>query len=101
MRDISPKTLSTKENIITLVSLRYALESVRPKDVARFLGITERQARTILNEMVLMGIAQKEKTQGWYYISSTTEKGYEVICHIMNLILQARLEQMKKDGDVT
>jgi len=74
-----PRSTSTMENIIALVSLRFFNQYVTPKDVASFLKVSDRQAREILRRMIEKGLAEYTGSYGVYHITGLHEKSIEVI----------------------
>jgi len=76
---------TTLENIITLTALAFAEQEVTAKDVASFLGVTTRQARTILYTMVKFGYAENT-ARGKYYIHLLPGKAITVIKSILYML---------------
>jgi len=89
------KIRSTKYNIIRLVLLRFAGQKVTTRDIAEFLGITRRQAQTIINELVKLKAAEKE-TWGIYRIEFMDKKCWEVVLNILRYIGNYIEEELKR-----
>ena len=76
---------TTMENIITLTSLAFLESVTTAKDVAKYLGITTRQARTILSTMVQMGYAKKVG-HGKYYVHDAPRKAIKVVKSVLYML---------------
>jgi len=86
---------STFDNIVLLVSLRFAGKNVDSRDVAKFLRITDRQARNIINEMVKRGLAKKVH-HGIYRVEKVDPRGVDVIINILQFLTQY-LDHLQKN----
>jgi len=78
---------ATLLNISVLVSLRF-LGSFKfsTEEVAEFLGVSNRQARNILNYMESQGWIRKLSHKSWQPMDEMPEKAYGVLRHITEFI---------------
>jgi len=74
-------------NISVLVSLRF-LGSFKfnTEDVAKFLNVSDRQARNILNYMESQGWVRKLSSKSWQPMDEMPEKAYEILKHLTEFI---------------
>jgi len=88
-----PKT-STLENVATLALLRFLGQEASYRDVARFLGISERQAATIIAYLLKRGLIEKSTYPGYYVFRFPSDKAREVISNIVAWFTKAFVSQV-------
>ena len=81
------KKKSTIYNVITLITLRYLGEEVTAKDIARWIGVSERQARTYIKLMLELGLAKKVSPRR-IKIVKTTMKGGDILLRLREVAIE-------------
>jgi len=73
--------------------LRFIGTEAHVNDVAKFLGLTKRQARNIIKKLLEMGFVEEGEAPGYFKFKELEPRAYEVMANLLFFLSKKLMEK--------